>query len=158
MAQKETPNHVTPYLILKNASEAIKFYEKAFNAKETYRLTKDDNDSVIIHGTIQIGESQIYLADECDGNDPHANLFRSPATLNATSVVLHIYTDDVDALFEQALNAGAEQVMPLTDMFWGDRYCQVKDPFGHLWSLATHKKQLTPEEIIKEGRKAMNPE
>ena len=157
MTSNKSISLVLPYLIVRNASEAIQFYQKAFDAKEIYRYSNKEG-NVIMHAEIEIGDYSIFLADECEGSTPFSNLYRSPETLNATSVILHVYTDDVDSLYEQALNAGVESIMPLTEMFWGDRYGQVKDPYGHLWSLATQIKHMTQDEILEAGRKASNPD
>lgn len=157
MSEKTNARKVTPYLIVRNASEAIQFYEKAFNAREIYRFENEEG-TTIMHAEIMVGETPVFLADECEGDQPFSDLYRSPQTLNATSVILHIYCDDVDALYPQAVDAGAEPQMPLTDMFWGDRYGTVKDPYGHLWSLATQKKHMTVEEILIAGREAMKQE
>ncbi len=131
---------VTPQLVIKGAAEAIEFYKKAFNAEEVMRMNGPDGKSVM-HGEVKIGDSMVYLADEypdmgCVG----------PQALNGTPVTLHLYVNDVDAAFKQATDAGATVAMPLQDMFWGDRYGIVVDPFGHKWSLATHKEDVSPEE------------
>ena len=131
---------LTPYLICKNAAEAIAFYTKAFNAVEQVRLPGPDGK--VMHATLKIGDSMLMLTDEW----PEHQAF-GPLTLNGTPVTIHHYVEDVDASFKQAVDAGATVKVPVTDMFWGDRYGQVKDPFGHSWSLATHKRDLSPEEI-----------
>jgi PhnB protein len=133
---------VTPHLIVKGAGKALDFYAQAFGAKEQVRMPAPDGS--IMHAQMQIGDSIVLLADE---NPEMGN--RGPKTLGGTSVVLCIYVDDADALFARATKAGATVAMPMADMFWGDRYGQVTDPFGHLWSIATHKKDLTPDEMRK---------
>lgn len=131
---------VTPYLSIRGAAKALDFYQKAFNAIERFRLPMPNGD--IGHAEIQIGDSVIMLADGCDEFD-----FRSPDLVGGTSVGIHLYVNDVDALFEQAIAAGASTVKPVEDQFYGDRSGTLKDPFGHVWFLATHKEDLTPEEI-----------
>jgi PhnB protein len=140
---------ITPYLTVNNAAAAIDFYKRAFEAKETSRLHGPDGKS-IINAELKIGDSKVLLSDEF----PHEGS-RSPSTIGGTAVTLHIYTEDVDKVFNQAVSAGATVVMPLMDAFWGDRYGQLKDPFGHVWSIATHKQDLSPEEIQKAGESVM---
>jgi uncharacterized glyoxalase superfamily protein PhnB len=135
---------VTPHLCLRGAAEAIEFYKKAFGAVEIMRLPYPDGSS-ILHAELKIGDSIIMLCDEV----PHAQGWRAPRTLNGTSVTLGLYVEDADTTFQQALDAGAKATMPLMDTFWGDRYGKVTDPFGHEWGIATHKQDLTPEQIAK---------
>lgn len=133
---------VTPYLVVDNASQAIDFYKRAFNATELVRMNGPGGK--VIHAEIRIGDSVVMLGDEMP------NMYnKSPKTVGATTAGVMIYVEDADALFAQAVAAGASVSMPLADMFWGDRYGQVKDPFGHSWSLATHKEDLSPAEIKK---------
>jgi len=139
---------VTPHLVIKGASKAIDFYAKAFGAREHYRM--DGPGGSIGHAELQIGDSLVYLADEWP-----QGASRSPQSLKGSSVVIHLYVPDVDSSFQRAVGAGATVVQPLMDMFWGDRFGQVRDPFGHLWSLATHMEDLTPEEMARRGREAM---
>jgi PhnB protein len=145
---------VTPYLVVKGASDAIEFYKRAFGAVEEYRLNSPDGKS-IVNAEIKIGDSVVLLSDEF----PQGSC-RSPRTIGGTAVMMHIYTEDVDSAFNQAVAAGATVMMPVMDMFWGDRYGQLADPFGHFWSIATHKQNLTPEQIEKAGegmlKKMMN--
>ncbi len=131
---------ITPYLGIKGAAEAIAFYQRAFNAIEQFRLVAPDGS--IGHAEIRLGDSVIMLADSCADA-----AFRSPQELNGSTIGLHLYVDDVDALFAQAVKAGASVVSPVQDQFYGDRNGTLKDPFGHVWFLATHKEELTPEEI-----------
>ena len=140
---------VTPYLVVKGAAEAIEFYKKAFGAVEHYRMPGPDGQSVM-HSELQIGDSIVMLCDE----NP-AMCAQGPATLGGTPVSLFIYSENVDAAFARAVEAGATAAMPPTDVFWGDRYSKVTDPFGHEWSIATHIEDLTPEEIEKRGAQAM---
>ena len=136
---------ITPYLVVKGASDAIEFYKRAFGAVEEYRLNSPDGKS-IVNAEIKIGDSVVMLSDEF----PQGSC-RSPRTIGGTTVMMHIYTEDVDRAFNQAVAAGATVMMPVMDMFWGDRYGQLVDPFGHFWSIATHKQNLTPEQIEKVG-------
>ena len=145
MAIKPIPDgyhSVTPYLSIQGAAEAIEFYKRAFNATELFRLVAPSGE--IGHAEIKIGDSPIMLADPCE-----EGTFRNPQSLGGSSVGLHVYVDDVDALFTQAVDAGAKIVRPVQDQFYGDRTGTLEDPFGHVWFLATHKKELTPEEINK---------
>ena len=138
---------VTPHLIIKGAARAIEFYAAAFGAVEHYRMPGPDGRSVA-HAELKIGDSLVYLADEFPGGAD------SPASLGGTSVVIHLFVEDVDAWFARAVKAGAKVKMPATDMFWGDRYGQVEDPFGHVWSIATHVEDLGPEERAKRAKDA----
>ena len=134
---------VTPHLIVKGAAKAMDFYKKAFGAKELMRCPGPDGTS-ICHGEMQIGNSHVYVCDEF----PDMGAV-SPLALNGSPVTIHLYVEDADAAFNQAVKAGAQSTMPLSDMFWGDRYGKVKDPFGHNWSIATHKEDVTPQELEK---------
>jgi PhnB protein len=133
---------LTPYVYVKGAAEAIEFYKKAFGATETIRMPGPGGR--VMHAEVKIGNSTLMLADE----NPEQGAI-SPATLGGTSGSVMLYTDDVDAVFNQAVAAGAKVLMPATDMFWGDRMGSVLDPFGHQWSIATHKEDVSPEEIGK---------
>lgn len=138
---------VTPHLVCEQAPEAIEFYKKAFGAVEIARMPGPDGK--IMHAEIRIGDSPIMLAQDY----PEFGSL-GPLALKGTSVVIHLYVEDADAAWARAVDAGATPIMPLSDMFWGDRYGQVQDPFGHRWSIATHKQDLTPEQI-KEGMDKM---
>ena len=129
---------VTPHLICAGASDAIDFYKKAFNAVELSRLPGPNGK--LMHGSIRIGDSTIMLADEF----PDYGSF-GPKALKGSPVVIHLYVDDADAFAAHAVAAGAKLTMPVADMFWGDRYGQLEDPFGHRWSVATHVRDVTPE-------------
>ncbi|MGH8576603.1 MAG: VOC family protein [Gammaproteobacteria bacterium] len=133
---------VTPYLSIKGAAEAIEFYKRAFSATELFRLVAPSGE--IGHAEIKIGNSAIMLADPCETGP-----FRSPQSLGGSSIGLHVYVEDVDAVFAQAVDAGVKMVKPVQDQFYGDRTGTLEDPFGHVWFLATHKEDLTPEEIKK---------
>ena len=141
---------VTPYLMIKGASAAIDFYRKAFNATEVYRLNMPDGK--VGHAEIRIGDSSLMLADVCAGSAS-----QSPDALGGSPVMLHLYVADVDAQFAQAVSAGAKVINPVTDQFYGDRSGGLSDPFGHLWYLATHKEDLSPEEIRQRAESAFSP-
>jgi uncharacterized glyoxalase superfamily protein PhnB len=134
-----------PHLVVSPATEAIEFYKRAFGFKELNRMPGEKGQ--VIHCAMQLGEAGLMLADDMPG----MTSCRSPKSLGGTTVTIHINWPDVDALFEQATKAGATAIMRPTDMFWGDRYCKLADPFGHHWSIATHKEDLTPEEMNRRG-------
>jgi uncharacterized glyoxalase superfamily protein PhnB len=131
---------VTPLLICAGAADAIEFYKMAFGATEKSRLP--DSDGRLLHAAIQIGNSTVMLTDEF----PQMGAL-GPKALKGSPVTIHLYVDDVDTFAARAVAAGAQVTMPVTDMFWGDRYGQLEDPFGHRWSVATHTRDLSPEEI-----------
>ncbi|KWE87662.1 VOC family protein [Burkholderia ubonensis] len=131
---------LTPHLICAGAADAIEFYRQAFNAVERVRLPAPNGK--LMHACLTIGDSTLMLVDEMP---EHGAL--GPKALKGTPVCLHLFVPDVDAAIAQAVAAGAKVTMPAADMFWGDRYGQVEDPFGHRWSLATHQRDLTPEQI-----------
>ncbi|TMB03639.1 MAG: VOC family protein [Deltaproteobacteria bacterium] len=132
---------VTAHLVVPNALDAIEFYKKAFGAEVTSHHPGPAPRSTM-HATIRIGDTALMLADEM----PQSTA-KSPGTAKTTTVSLSVFVPDVDAVFNKAVAAGAKVTMPLGDQFWGDRYGQVTDPFGHLWELATHKEDLTPQEL-----------
>ena len=132
---------ITPHLVCAGAADAIEFYKKAFNAQEYGRVPGPDGK--LMHALINIGDSMVMLVDEYP---EYGSL--GPNARNGTSVTLHMYVEDADKQFQQALDAGCTVRMPLDDMFWGDRYGIVQDPFGHLWSIATHTRDVSPEEIM----------
>jgi PhnB protein len=140
---------VTPYLTLKGAAKAIDFYKRAFGAHEEGRMDTPDGKSVV-HAEIRIGDSMVMLSDEIPGMGP-----RSPEALGGTTASIFLYVPDVDAAFKRAVDAGAKAIMPPTDMFWGDRFGKLADPFGHQWAMATHTEDLSDEEIRKRGAAAM---
>ncbi len=143
MSVKPIPDgyhNVTPYLIIKGATEALDFYKRAFGAAELFRL--DAPGGKIGHAEISIGDSRIMLADVCE-ESPTSD----PQVLGGSSVGLYVYVEDVDVLFTQAIAAGAKAVTPVQDQFYGDRSGTLQDPFGHIWFLSTHKEDLAPEEI-----------
>jgi uncharacterized glyoxalase superfamily protein PhnB len=153
MAAKPIPEGyrtVTPHLTVKGAAEAIDFYKKAFGAVELQRMPGPDGKR-IMHAALKIGDSIILMNDEFPemGGKPN-----SPTSLKGSTVTLHLFVPDVDKSFAQAVAAGCKATMPLMDMFWGDRYGKVTDPYGHEWSLATHKEDLTPQQMAERGAKA----
>jgi PhnB protein len=139
---------VTPHLVCAGAAEALEFYKKAFGAVEMFRMPAADGK--IVHASFKIGDSMVMLADEF----PNHGSF-GPKALKGTPVVLHVYVEDADAFVKRAADAGAKITMPVTEMFWGDRYGQVEDPYGHRWAVATHIKDMTPDEIKKAMPKKM---
>ena len=132
---------VTPHLVIKDAAAAIEFYKKAFGAEEVERMPGPGGHG-IMHAEIRIGNSMIMLCDEF----PEMGA-RGPQSLGGSPVSIMLYVEDVDAAVKQAVDAGAEVTMPVADMFWGDRYGRLNDPFGHQWAVATHKEDLTPDEL-----------
>ena len=138
---------VTPHLVCAGAADAIEFYKKAFGATELARLPTPEGK--IMHAAVKIGDSTVMLNDEF----PDWGAL-GPKARKGTSVTLHVYVTDVDAAFERAVKAGATVKLPLQDMFWGDRYGIVEDPFGHNWSLATHVRDLTPDQINQAMKEA----
>lgn len=138
---------ISPYLIVRDAAAAMAFYQKAFAAVERFRLAGPDGKSVM-HGELQIGDSIFFLGAEMPAGE-----CKSPATLKGTAVELYLYVEDVDEAYRRAVAAGAKAVMPVQEMFWGDRMGSLEDPFGHRWSLATRVKDLSPEEMTKAASK-----
>lgn len=133
---------LTPYLVIKGAAAAMAFYAKAFGAVETVRMPGPGGQ--IMHAEMKIGNSMLMLADE---NPERGHL--SPTTLGGAGSSVMLYTDDVDETFKKATAAGASVDMPPADMFWGDRMGNLTDPFGHKWAIATHKEDVSPEEMEK---------
>jgi PhnB protein len=145
MAVKPIPENyptVTPYLSIKGAAEAIEFYRKAFGATERLRI--DAPEGKVGHAELTIGNALIMLADEFPDMD-----FRSPESLGGSPVVIHLYVEDVDAFCNRAVTAGAKLTRAVRDEFYGDRSGQLRDPYGHVWSIATHKEDVSLEEIKK---------
>jgi PhnB protein len=138
----------TPYLTLNDAARAIEFYKRAFAAQEVTRM--DGPDGKIGHAEIKIGDSLIMLADEMPGSGS-----RSPQSLGGTTGGIFLYVENADVVFNQAVSAGAQVEAPLADMFWGDRYGRLRDPFGHSWSVATHKEDVAPAEMSKRMQDAV---
>jgi len=132
----------TPYLIVTGAARALEFYKQAFGAAEVVRM--DGPDGKVMHAEIKIGDSHIMLADEFPDMDA-----RSPQTIGGTPVSLMLYLEDADAVTARAVSAGAKLLRPVQDQFYGDRCGTIADPFGHKWTIATHKEDLSPEEVRK---------
>ena len=132
---------LTPYLIVDGAAEAIEYYKKAFGAVELFRMAHGDK---IGHAEMKIGDSPFMLADEA----PEMG-YRSPKAHGGTPVSLMIYVEDVDTIYKQAIDGGAKELKALQDQFYGDRSGTLADPFGHVWTVATHKEDVTPEEMEK---------
>lgn len=135
---------ITPTIVCKGAAKAIEYYKEVFHAKEIMRMTMPGD--LIGHAELQIGDSHMMLSDEFPG------MALAPAT-NSTSSSLFVYDENVDALFDRAVKAGAKVEMPLSNQFWGDRYGKVRDPFGHLWGLAQHVEDVSPEEMKQRMKK-----
>ena len=137
-----------PHLVVNNAAKAIAFYKSAFGAEELSRVPSPDGR--IAHASLRIASTHVYLSDDfpefCGGKPRH------PGALGGTPVTLHCYVNDVDAAIQRAQTAGATIKAPASDMFWGDRYGVVEDPFGHQWSIATHIKEVTPDDIARGAR------
>ena len=139
---------VTPYLTLDDATAAIEFYKDAFGATERVRM--EGPDGKIGHAELEIGDSLVMLADAM----PHSTT-SSPRELGGTTAGVFLYVKDVDAVVKQATKAGAKITQEVADMFWGDRFGSLKDPYGHVWSVATHVEDLTPSEIAERAKQAM---
>jgi PhnB protein len=140
---------ITPYLIIKGAARALEFYKKAFAAKEHFRMA--DPAGMVGHAEIQIGDSMLMLADE------HPQMgYKGPASPGATPVSIHLYVDNVDAWAERAIAAGATVTRPVQDQFYGDRSGTFIDPFGHVWTISTHKEDIDPAELGRRAKAAMN--
>ena len=151
MAVKPIPegyHSLTPYLAVEDAAKAIDFYKEAFGAEETIRMPGPDGK--IAHAELQIGDSKLMLSDPM----PQSSV-RPPSERGGTTASIFMYVDDADATFDQATAAGADVVMQLEDMFWGDRFGTLSDPFGHVWSVATHKEDLSEEEMAERSKAAM---
>jgi PhnB protein len=139
---------VTPHLVIRGAAEAIEFYKKALGAQEIGRMQGPGGQ--IGHAELKIGDSIIFLADEFPGpgNSP-----KSPQTVGSCTTTIHLYVPDVDSAFKQAISAGGKETMPVTDMFWGDRFGMFTDPYGHTWGIATRTQDLSKQEV-EEASKA----
>lgn len=151
MAVKPVPegyHTVTPYLAVEDAAKAIEFYKQAFGAKELVRMEAPGNR--IGHAELGIGDGRVMLADPFPQSSS-----KPPKELGGASASVFLYVEDVDALVKQAVAAGATVTMEVEDQFWGDRFGAVTDPFGHVWSIATHVEDVAPEEIARRGREAM---
>ena len=151
MATKATPEGyrtATPYLIVKGAADAIEFYKRAFGATEMLRMA--DPKGRVGHAEIRIGDSVIMLADE------HPTMgYRGPHALGGSSVSILLYLEDVDAVYARAVRAGAKPLRPVANQFYGDRSGTLEDPFGHVWTIATHVEDVPPEELKRRAEAAM---
>jgi PhnB protein len=151
MAAKPIPDGyrtATPYLIIQGAADAIEFYKRAFGASELLRMA--DPQGRVGHAEIRIGDSVIMLADE------HPSMgYRGPRSLGGSSVSILLYVEDVDRVFERAVQAGAKVQRPVADQFYGDRSGTLEDPFGHVWTVATHVEDVSPEEMERRAAAAM---
>ena len=137
-----------PYLCIRGAAKAIEFYKTAFGAQVVSSMPMGD---LVAHAELKFGTGSVYLADEMDA----FAALKSPKTLKGSTANVHLWVEDCDAVFAQAIKAGAKVVMPLMDQFWGDRYGILQDPFGHVWAISTHKEDLAPEEMMRRGEEAM---
>ncbi len=140
---------VTPSIAIKGAAEAIEFYKRAFNATELHRMASPDG--TVMHAEIQIGDARIMVSDEF----PDWGVL-SAKTIGGSPTTLYIYCEDVDAMTKQAVAAGAKELQPVTDQFWGDRSGKIEDPFGYRWGLATHIEDVSPEEMDRRSKAWMS--
>jgi PhnB protein len=141
---------LTPYLVCKDAARAIEFYKNVLGATEKMRMPAPDGK--VGHAELQFGSSQLMLADEY----PEMG-YRGPQAFGGSPVTLHLYVDDVDAVFKRAVSAGAKERQPVENKFYGDRSGTIEDPFGHTWNLSTHIEDVSPEEMEKRMA-AMTPQ
>ena len=140
---------ITPVLIVKNGDKAIEFYKNGFGVEE--RCSMKSPDGRVAHAELKLGDSVFMLSDEYPEMKCH-----SPKTIGGSPVSMYVYVDDVDSVFNKAISAGAKVLDPIKDQFWGDRHGRLEDPFGHLWSIATHKKDLSEEEMKKAAEAAFS--
>jgi PhnB protein len=147
-AVREGQHTITPHLIVNGADKAIEFYKKAFGAQVS-GPPHHTPDGKVMHAELKIGDSTLMLADEFPGMGA-----KSPQALGGSPVVLNVYMDNIDKIFNQAVAAGATVTMPLSNQFWGDRYGQIKDPFGHSWALGQHIEEVAPEEMERRANEA----
>ncbi|MNO17625.1 hypothetical protein D3C76_73240 [compost metagenome] len=148
----EGQHSITPYLGIQGASEAIEFYKNAFGAVEMFRLTAPDGK--VGHAELKIGDSTIMLAEPCS----EGPLRSAQSQTEGAAIGLHLYVEDVDKQFAQAIKAGGKEVSAVKDQFYGDRTGTLKDPYGNLWFLATHKEDLSPDEIKRRAAKMFGSE
>ena len=151
MAPKPVPegyNTVTPYLAVDGAKKAIEFYKRAFGATE--RLVMPGPGDTIGHAEIEIGDSVVMVSDPF----PQSSI-KAPTTVGATTAGVFLYVDDVDEIFKQAIDAGGTEVSAPENMFWGDRFASIADPFGHQWQMATHVEDVSPEDMAARAKEAM---
>jgi PhnB protein len=145
-------HRVTPYLVVDGAAKAIDFYKKAFGAEEKLRMPGPD--AKIAHAEVRIGDSMVMMSDEMPPMPGQPGVYKAPKKAGFATAALFMYVKDADASFDRAVKAGCTVRSPMTDMFWGDRYGQVIDPFGHTWSMATHTEDLSPQEMAKRQQEA----
>ncbi len=143
-------NSITPYLVIKGASQAIDYYKKVFGATEVFRM--DTPDGKVGHAELKIGDSHVMLADE---NPKMGQGHTSAASIGTSPVSLYLYIPDVDRIVERAVTAGAKVLKPVQDQFYGDRSGFIQDPSGHLWGIATHVEDVAPQEMAERAKKAM---
>ena len=137
---------VSPILVSRNAAVAVSFYQQAFGAEVLFRQNRPDGK--LMHAALKIGDSIVMLGEECAPHEGHAEeCVRSPADLKGTTVSRDLYVRDADSVYQQAIQAGGAEMMPVQEMFWGDRMGMIKDPYGHVWSIATHTENLTEEQM-----------
>ena len=139
---------ITPSIVCKNAARAIDFYKEVFRAKEISRMTGPGGS--VGHAELQIGDSRLMLSDEFPG------MAEAPTSSSGRSSALHIYTENVDALYDRAVKAGCKVESPLENQFWGDRFARLRDPFGHSWGIAQHIEDVSPEELERRGAEWMS--
>jgi PhnB protein len=143
---------LTPHIVSKDAAKAIEFYKKAFGAEELSRMPGPEGK--LMHASLKIGNSMLMLCDEFPG---FCDTMASAQTIGKAHAVLHLYVEDTDKAFQRAIDAGATAEMPPQDMFWGDRYGKIVDPFGQPWSIATHKEDLSPDEMKERMQTGCEP-
>jgi uncharacterized glyoxalase superfamily protein PhnB len=138
-------------LLVSGGAQAIRFYKSAFSAQELSRM--DRPNGKLMHAELKIGDSILMLADDCDPHPGHEqNCSVSPSILKGSTASFYLYVENAEEVFNRALKAGAKQIMPVQEMFWGDRVGQLRDPFGHTWSIATHTRGLTAQQIDEEAK------
>jgi PhnB protein len=148
MSIPEGYHSVTPYLIVKGASRAIDFYKQAFGATELMRM--EGPDGTVGHAEIKIGDSPVMLADE------HPEMgFRSPQTLGGAGISLMVYVENVDEVFPRAISAGGKELRAVQDQFYGDRSGTLEDPFGHVWTVSTHKEDVPEDEMLRRSKELL---
>ncbi|HAZ14576.1 MAG: hypothetical protein A2X86_15705 [Bdellovibrionales bacterium GWA2_49_15] len=161
MEQKVKPipegyHTITPGLVIKDGARAIEFYKKAFDATEIYRM--DSPSGALIHAELKIGDSHFMLGSEKHEHPGHdESCAKSPSELKGTTVNFYLYVEDSDAAFKSAVKAGGQAMGEMQEMFWGDRIGNIRDPFGYLWTFATHKVDVTPEEMKERATQIARP-
>src|SRR5262245_27753593 len=146
-------HNLTPYLVIRGAADAIEFYKRALGAIESYRMPMPDG-ARLMHAELRIGGSPIFVADEF----PEMNTgSHSPNALGGTTASIHLTVKDIESAFKRAVDAGMTVVLPLADMFWGDRFAKLRDPFGHQWSMGMQVRKMTPEQIAEAAKAAFAP-